>query len=149
MVRGKLFRDFEVGDTYTTSWKTVMEGHFTDFVNLTMVEEPLFENRQFLEEESPFDEWIVPGMLTGSMALGLFSRSGWLEDTGLAMMEWNASFEAPVHVGDTMRADIEVVDTHPTSREAGGVVELEWDVHTREEGTVLAIESSHFIRKEE
>ncbi len=149
MVRGKLFGEFEIGDTYTTTWKTVMEGHLTQFMGLTQLEEPLFEDRQFLEEETQYDDWIVPGMLAMSMALGLFSRSGWLEDTGLALMNLDASFDAPIHVGDTMRANIEVVDTHPTSREDGGVIELEWDIHTREGGTAITVESAHFIRKEE
>jgi acyl dehydratase len=149
MVRGKLFHEFEVGDSYTTVWKTVMEGHLTQFMGLTQLEEPLFEDKQFLEEETHYDDWIVPGMLTMSMALGLFSRSGWLDDTGLALMNLDASFDSPVHVGDAMRADIEVVDTHETSREDGGVVELEWDIHTREHETAITVESAHFIRKEE
>jgi acyl dehydratase len=149
MVRGKLFHEFEVGDSYTTVWKTVMESHLTGFMGLTQLEEPLFEDKEFLEAETPYDDWIVPGMLAMSMALGLFSRSGWLEDTGLALMNLDASFDAPVHVGDTMRADIEVVDTHETSREDGGVVELEWDIHTREGGTAITVDSAHFIRKAE
>jgi acyl dehydratase len=149
MVRGKLFGEFEVGDSYTTVWKTVMEGHLTQFIGLTQLEEPLFEDKQFLDEETQYDDWIVPGLLTMSMALGLFSRSGWLEDTGLALMNLDASFDAPVHVGDAIRVDIEVVDTHPTSREDGGVIELEWDIHTREGGTAITVESAHFIRKAE
>lgn len=147
---GKHFEEFTVGDSYTSPWRYISESDLRQFLALTGLQEPLFESRQFLDSETDHETWIVPGYLTLSYSLGLFSRSGWIEGTGLAMLgAADLEFLNPVSVGDEIRTRVEVSDTTPTSSDRGGVVDLEWDVLTQDDTVVLEMTSSHFIRKRE
>lgn len=147
---GKHFEEFTVGDSYTSPWRYISESDLRQFLALTGLQEPLFESRQFLDSETDHETWIVPGYLTLSYSLGLFSRSGWIEGTGLAMLgAADLEFLNPVLVGDEIRTRVEVSDTTPTSSDRGGVVDLEWDVLTQDDTVVLEMTSSHFIRKRE
>ena len=145
---GKQYEEFAVGDSYTSPWRYLSESDLRQFLALTGLQEPLFESRQFLEDETDHETWIVPGYLTLSYSLGLFSRSGWIEGTGLAMLgAEELEFTNPVSVGDEIRTRVEVVDTTPTSSDRGGIVVLDWTVQTQDDDTVLEMTSSHFIRK--
>lgn len=147
---GKLYDEFTVGDTYTSSWRYISESDLRQFLALTGIQEPLFESRQFLESETDHERWIVPGYLTLSYSLGLFSRSGWIDGTGLAMLgAEELEFTNPVAVGDEIRTRVEVTDTSPTSSDRGGVVVLDWEVQTQDESVVIEMTSSHFIKKGE
>lgn len=142
----KRFGDFEPGQTYESQWRVVSEADFRRFLDLCGIREPLFEDEQF-REEAGHEEWVVPGFLTASFSLGLFLRSGWFDRTGLAMLgAEEMEFENPVYVGDEIRTTVEVIDTHETSSDRGGVVDLAWETETRTE-TVLTLTSAHFIRK--
>lgn len=145
---GKHFEEFAVGESYVSPWRYLSESDLRRFVALAGIEEPLFESRQFLEAETDHPTWIVPGYLTLSAALGLFTRSGWFEGTGLAMLGAESlSFEAPVYVGDEIRAVVEVAATEPTSSDRGGVVTLEWTVENDDGDPVLTMTSTHFLKK--
>lgn len=147
---GKHFEEFTVGDSYTSPCRYISESDLRQFLALTGLQEPLFESRQFLDSETDHETWIVPGYLTLSYSLGLFSRSGWIEGTGLAMLgAADLEFLNPVSVGDEIRTRVEVSDTTPTSSDRGGVVDLEWVVLTQDDTVVLEMTSSHFIRKRE
>lgn len=147
---GKHFEEFTVGDSYASPWRYISESDLRQFLALTGLQEPLFESRQFLDSETDHETWIVPGYLTLSYSLGLFSRSGWIEGTGLAMLgAADLEFVNPVSVGDEIRTRVEVSDTTPTSSDRGGVVDLEWVVLTQDDTVVLEMTSSHFIQKRE
>lgn len=147
---GKYYKDFTVGDSYTSSWRYISESDLREFLTLTGLQEPLFESRQFLESETDHETWIVPGFLTLSYSLGLFSRSEWIDGTGLAMLgAEDLEFTNPVSVGDEIRTRVEVADTSPTSSDRGGVVVLDWEVFTQDDDTVIEMTSSHFIKKRE
>lgn len=147
-MEGKHFEEFEVGQEYVSPWKWVSEPDFQQFLNLAGVQEPLFESRQFLEAETEFDRWVVPGYLTLTLSLGLFTRSGWIDGTGLAMLgAENLSFEGPVLVGDEIRTVVEVIEKTPTSSDRGGVVTLDWEIENDAGDTVVTMQSSHFIKK--
>ena len=146
---GKQYEEFNVGDAYTSPWRYISESDLRQFLALTGIQEPLFESHQFLESETDHETWIVPGYLTLSYSLGLFSRSGWITRTGLAMLgAEELEFTNPVLVGDEIRTRVEVADTSLTSSDRGGVVVLDWVVQTQDD-LVLEMTSSHFIKKGE
>lgn len=145
---GKHYQEFSIGDTFVSSWRYISESDLRRFLSLTGIQEPLFESQQFLEAETDHEAWIVPGYLTLSYSLGLFSRSGWLDGTGLAMLgAEELEFTNPVSVGDEIRTRVEVTDKTPTSSDRGGIVVLQWDIATQNDDTVVEMTSSHFIKK--
>lgn len=145
---GKYYEEFAVGQTYESVWKTVSESAFRRFVELAGLQEPLFESRAFLADETDYDGLLVPGYLTMSLALGLFTRSGWLDGTGLAMLGGEFSFDGPVVADDEIRTHVEVTDTTPTSSDRGGIIELEWETETDNGDLVFTMTSTHFIKKQ-
>lgn len=145
---GKHFEEMAVGDSYESVWKTVSESAFRRFVELAGIQEPLFESRMFLAEETDHDGLLVPGYLTMSLALGLFTRSGWLDGTGLAMLGGEFSFDGPVFADDEIRTRVEVTDKTPTSSDRGGIIELEWETETHDGDVVFTMTSTHFIKKQ-
>jgi acyl dehydratase len=145
---GKHYQEFGVGETFVSSWRYISESDLRRFLSLTGIQEPLFESQQFLEAETDHETWIVPGYLTLSYSLGLFSRSGWLDGTGLAMLgAEELEFTNPVLVGDEIRTRVEVTDKTPTSSDRGGIVVLQWEITTQNDDTVIEMTSSHFIKK--
>lgn len=149
-MEGKHFEDFAAGDEYVSGYRVVAESDFRRFLDLAGIREPLFESRQYLQSSTEHDPWIVPGFLTLSFSLGLFTRSGWIHGTGLAMLGADhLAFEAPVMVGDEIRVRVACVETTRTSSDRGGVVTLEWQTENQDGETVLEMTSTHFIAKRE
>lgn len=143
---GKHYEEFTVGDAYMSSWRYISESDLRQFLALTGLQEPLFESKRFLEVETDHKTWIVPGYLTMSYALGLFSRSGWIDGTGLAMLgAEDLEFTHPVAVGDEIRTRVEVVSATSTSSARGGIVVLDWVVTNQDDEVVVELTSSHFI----
>lgn len=150
MTVGKHFEEFKPGQKYVSSWKTVTETHFINFLNNNGFIEPMFDDPEFREDIAGHSRQMVPGFLTMSMSYGFFTQSNWLTETGLALADCSISFEEPVFVNDDIRCRISVSDTIPTSSDRGGIVLLEWEIEARDEDieVVATIESSHFVRKE-
>lgn len=147
-MQGKYFEDFAVGDDYKSVYKSVTPSHVHRFVDLVGLAEPLFESGVHLEADLGHDRWMAPGILTLSLSVGLFSRSGWIEGTAIAMLGIEAlTWEAPVLAGDEIRIRVECVETVPTSSDEAGVVTLEWVTENRESETVLRMTTTHYMKK--
>lgn len=147
---GKHFEAFSVGDRYESPWRYIAEADLRRFLDLTGLREPLFESRQFLDAHTEYERWLVPGFLTLSFSLGLFSRSGWIEGTGFAFLgAEELNFEAPVMVGDEIRTMVETVGTRPTSNDAYGLVRLAWETETDAGETAMTMTSAHLILRED
>ncbi|MFB6312135.1 MAG: MaoC family dehydratase [Salinirussus sp.] len=147
-MRGKFFEDFAVGDTYQSVWKTVTPSHVHRFVDLIGLAEPLFESASHLASDLGHDRWMAPGILTLSLSVGLFSRSGWIEGTAVAMLGIETlSWEAPVLAGNEIRIQVECVDTTATGAEEAGVVTLDWTTENRDGETVLSMRTTHYMKK--
>lgn len=148
-MEGKHFEDFAVGDRYTSPWRYIAESDLRRFLDLTGLREPLFESRQFLDEHTEYESWLVPGFLTMSFSLGLFSRSGWIDGTGFAFLGADdLDFDAPVVVGDEIRTIVEAVETRPTSNDTYGLVRLDWQTNTDAGDTAMTMTSAHLILRQ-
>lgn len=150
MVRGKYFEEFDEGDAFVSHWKKIRETHFVNFVTNNGFVEPMFDDPEFGEDAAGHQKQMIPGFLTMATAYGFFTQSNWLTETGLALMDCSISFEEPVFVDDDIRCKFEVEGTTATSSDRGGVVELAWDIESRDDDIELVaeMESTHFVRKQ-
>lgn len=145
---GRYFEDHEVGDSYVSPRRIVSESDLRRFLDLTGLREPLFESRTHLEQQTTFDEWLVTGYLTLCFSVGLFSRSDWLEGTGMALLGIESvSFEEPVFVGDDIRVRVSVSETRDINHDDGGLVAYEWETENADGITVMTMQTTHLIER--
>ena len=98
------YETLALGVTRQTASRTVTEADIILFGGLTGDQSELHTSEAFARA-TPFAGRVAHGMFSLSLAHGLMVRTGHLEETGIALLGWNnVSFQAPVRIGDTVRA---------------------------------------------
>jgi len=145
---GKYFEEHVVGEKIETWGRTITETDVINFVTLTAFVEPLFFDQEYVRRESIFKGRVAPGILVFTFAEGLTAQTGILHGTGLAFMGLDKLFvRAPILVGDTIRVEIEVVETNPGRRPDGGRVRYRHVVKNQRDETVMEYEAMRLIKK--
>ena len=132
---GKRFEDFEVGQEYHTSGRTITEGDVLNFAGLSGDFNPLHLDEAF-PKGSPFKTRVPHGLCIMSIATGLIDRLGVVSCTALACMEINWTFLKPVLIGDTIRVVMEVLEKKESKRGDRGVVSFEMRVLNQRDESV-------------
>lgn len=146
-MRSMYFEDFEVGQKFTTSTRTVTEADITDFMKLTGIHSPLFTDDQFAKN-SIHKGRITPGPLTFSLATGLFTGLGVLEETAMAFLGMDRMrLLAPVKPGDTIKVEVEITEKSETKKPDRGVIKERFRVINQREENVMRYEMAHLIRR--
>ncbi len=146
-MRTMYFEDFEIGQRFTTSARTVTETDITDFVRLTGLYNPLFMDEEFAKK-SVHKGKIAPGPLTFSLAMGLFSRLGLFEESIIAFLGMDRMrLLAPVRPGDTIKVEIEITEPRETKKPDRGVIRERYTVINQSGETVMRYEMAHLVKK--
>jgi len=122
---GLFFEDFAVGRTFRSPTRTITE---TDVVLFGAWSGDMNElhTSETYARDNLFGRRIAHGLLGLSIAHGFLFRIGLFEGTGIAFLsveDWK--FTAPVFIGDTVHAEIEVAEAIPSrSKPDRGVVKF-------------------------
>jgi acyl dehydratase len=117
---GLYFEEFSVGQKVTTVGRTVSEADIFGFAGLTGDFNQIHTDAAFAGK-TQFGQRIAHGLLGLSIATGLIMRTGLLEGTVLAFREINEwKFVKPFFIGDTISAELEVIETKAMPRIGGG-----------------------------
>ena len=127
MARGKLFSEFELGQTFTSGRRTVTEADVVMFAGISGDYNPLHTDKVFAEK-TPFKQRIAHGMLVASISTGLAQTLGVFEGTTLALMEQTFQYKAPVFFGDTIHFRLRVNTLKPSSKGGKGVVTFDAEI---------------------
>lgn len=120
--QGLYFEDLTVGRKFRTIRRTITEADLCAFINVTHMNEVLFIDTTHALEESLMKGRIVPGALIYSFAEGL-CLADLIQHTGMAFLQMDLQMEGPAFVGDTIYADIEVIEARVSqSRSDRGLV---------------------------
>jgi acyl dehydratase len=133
--RGLYFEEYEIGYKSVTTGRTITEGDIVRFAGLTGDFTQLHIDAAY-SAVGPFGERIAHGLLVLSIALGLAVQTGMIEGTVIAFRELDWKFSLPVMIGDTIRTQIEVVETKPLPRLGGGNVNMKVSVLNQEDKVV-------------
>lgn len=152
-MQGKFFDDFNVGDKFTTSRRTLTEYDLEAFCNLTWFNSSMFFDEIFAKEEMPYESRVFPGPFIICLAVGLFLKCGYYENTIIALLGiQNMKFKAPLRIGDTMEVEVEVLEkkeskTYPDR----GVLTVQFIVNralsNTEKEFIMAFEMIHMLKK--
>ena len=114
--------------------RTITETDLVNFINVTGMLEAIFIERDY--EAAAMKGRPVPGALTYTLIEGFILQS-MIQGTGLAMLELHQKILAPVQVGDTIEAEIEVTGIRPTSQKNRAVVTSQIDVYNQHRTKVM------------
>ncbi|GAB2472869.1 MaoC family dehydratase N-terminal domain-containing protein [Comamonas humi] len=119
MGQGVYWQDLQVGQRWRTFRRTITETDLVNFINTTGMLEAIFIDAEY--EGAAMQGRAVPGALTYTFIEGFILQS-MIQGTGLAMLELHQKILAPVLVGDTISAVVEVTGVRPTSKGNRAVV---------------------------
>lgn len=123
--RGFVWQELVVGQRMRTFRRTVTETDLVNFISVTGMLEAIFIEDGY--EGGAIQGRPVPAALTYSLIEGFILQT-MIQGTGLAMLELEQKILAPVVVGDTIEAVIEVTGIRPTSKSGRAVVTSRIDV---------------------
>jgi acyl dehydratase len=146
-MRGKAFEEFQPGDRYETGRRTITEYDILQFVTLVGLTEPLFLDMEYIRNESLYGERIAPGSLTFGMAEGLTVQTGLIHGTGMAFAGLDKMrLLGPLKVNDTIKVEIEVLDTKPVPGRGGGIVRYRQWVKNQRGETIMEYDVARLIK---
>ena len=135
--RGLYFEDFEIGQRFYSSGRTITEGDIVSFAGLSGDYNQIHTDAQFAEK-TPYGQRIAHGLLVTSIASGLIAQSGLIEGTVLAFREiQNWKFAKPTLIGDTVHVEVEVTGIKPLRRLGGGAVDIAIYVRNQKDEVVM------------
>ncbi|MCI0518853.1 MAG: dehydratase [Chloroflexi bacterium] len=135
--RGMYFEEFASGQKVITAGRTVTEADIVAFAGLSGDFNQIHTDAVF-SGASPFGQRVAHGLLGLSIASGLTVQTGVMEGTILAFREINEwKFILPVHIGDTIHVELDVLETKALRRIGGGAVMIALDVKNQEGATVM------------
>jgi acyl dehydratase len=139
MNEGLYYEDFDLGKTYLTHRRTITETDHVNFSTQFGFFEPLFMDREYVSKKTEYQQPIVPGALTFSMAEGLTILTGILHDTGMAFLGVELEVLKPVLIGDTIQVEIKVAARRGDQQTRSG------DRHLRAPGDQPAQRTSNAV----
>ena len=107
---GQYFEDMPEGRTFRTIGRSITEADIVSFVGVTGMGEVLFTNLDYLENETDFEERLVPGALVFSVAEAQVMLAS-IQKTGVAFLGMELNIQGPVFAGDTIHVECEVIES--------------------------------------
>lgn len=135
-IRGMYWEDFEVGKVLRTPARTITS---TDIVNFSCLSGDFNEVHSNWEycRTTPFGEPIAHGPLVYAVAAGLQYASGINDGTLIALLQIDGwRMLVPVKHGDTIHAELTVLERKATSKPDKGTVRMK-RCFVRDDGAVL------------
>ncbi|MGM0590627.1 MAG: MaoC/PaaZ C-terminal domain-containing protein [Halobacteriota archaeon] len=132
------FEDFAIGDSFTTTARTITEADQSNFAGLSGNFDPIHLDEERMRESS-FGGRLVYGLLVLSIVAGQKIQRGIWGDSVIALYGIDSlRFTAPVFIGDTIHTELTVLDLEDRDDESGVVLLEERAVNQDGEDVVVA-----------
>jgi len=146
-VHSRYFDDFKTGDKYVTGARTVTEADVMSFCGLAGIFNPLFVDEEYARENSVFGTRVVPAPLTYILSIGMWMRLGFFERSALALLGVREMHVlAPVRHGDTLHAQVEIIETRQTKKSDRGIIEARQTTVNQKGEKVLDMVMTYMIK---
>jgi acyl dehydratase len=135
--RGLYFEEFEVGQQFVSTSRTLTESDIVMFAGLSGDYNQIHTDLEF-SKTTPFGQRVAHGLLVTSIASGLVAQSGLIDGTVIAFREINNwKFTKPTFIRDTVHVITEVIETKALRRLGGGAVILVMHVKNQNDETLM------------
>lgn len=146
-VIGLYWEDWGVGRTWETGGRTMTEAAIEQCAGLSGDYNPLHIDEEFAKA-GPFGSRVAHGPLVYLFAAGLLFQLHLYDDTLIAFLGFDKLyFTAPVRIGDTLRARIQVTERRETSRPDRGIVQRLLEVRNQRGEVVLEAIQAFLIKR--
>ncbi len=146
-MKGKYYEDLKVGNKFITVARTVTEADIVTFSGLSGDFNPIHTDEEFAKNTIHKGR-ITHGLLTLAIASGLIARLGIFTEATIGLLGIdNLGFTAPVKPGDTIHAEMEIVDKRETKKPDRGIIFRQITVKNQRDETVLTMISNIMLRK--
>jgi acyl dehydratase len=146
---GYYFEELPVGTQYSTVGRTITEADVIAFCNCTGLTGEVFTNVEYQKNQSAMKGRPVPGAFAYCLCEG-FGAQGPSRGTGMALLNVEINFENPIHIGDTIHAEVEVVESRPSkSRNDSGLVRFRNRIVKQDGTTAVTYTALRLIRRRE
>lgn len=140
--QGLYWQELIIGHRFKTFQRTVTEADLVGFIGVTGMLEVMFI------DAAPLHGGIagrpVPAALTYTLIEGFILQT-MIQGTGLAMLELTQKIHAPVRVGDTIHAVIEVTGVRPTTTGGRAIVDSTIYVFNQHEENVMTYTAKRML----
>ena len=140
--QGFYWQDLVVGQRFRTYRRTVTETDLVSFIGTTGMLEAIFLQADY--PDGAISGRPIPGALTYALIEGFLLQS-MIQGTGLAMLELHKKILGPVVVGDTIRAEVEVTEVRPTSKNNRAIVTSRIDVFNQRDQMVMTYVATRML----
>ncbi len=147
-MHSRYFEDFEVGDKFVTSGRTVTQADVVNFLGLWGAYLPAFIDEEF-GKKTVFGTTVVPAYLTLTISVGQWLSLGLLDRTGPAFLgEDELRMHAPVRISDTLHCEIEVVEKRETRHPDRGIINTRHTTFNQKNEKVMSFLWTHmYLRR--
>jgi len=150
---GKFYEEFNEGEVYTTSRRTLREADLLNFCNLCWFNLSMFFDELYAEKEMPYKTPVFPGPFIIPLAIGLFLKTGIYEKTVIALLGiQNLKFKTSLRVDETMEVDVKILNKKESnSYPDRGILKLLFTISkvnidlTKQ--FVMSFEMTHMLKK--
>jgi 3-hydroxybutyryl-CoA dehydratase len=139
---GFYWQDIQVGQRFRTFRRTITETDLVSFINTTGMLEAIFIEVGY--EHGVMKGRPVPAALTYTLIEGFLLQS-MIQGTGLALLELHKKILAPVVVGDTVHAEVEITALRPTSRNNRAIVTSRVDIFNQRGEMVITYDVTRML----
>lgn len=133
--KGPTWEDLTPGLMGRTLRRTITEADLVGFIGVTGMVEAIFIDAEYPGKAIPGR--LVPAALTQCLIEGLLFQSV-IQGVGLALLELQMKALAPVRVGDSIWATLDIQEIKPTSRHNRAVVTSRVLVYNQSDEAVLS-----------
>lgn len=139
------FEDFQRGEIYRNPSRTMTDGLFAMFQAASGDNDPIHYDVKYCQDRGHRD-MLAHGMQTFiQTAAGAGAFPGEVSDSLIGMVEFNGKILKPVYRGDTLYAELEIVDL--IEQNTTGIVAMEARVCNQDGVLVLTGAHKYLIRK--
>ncbi len=139
------FEDFLVGTKFDTYSRTITEGDQSLFCAMVGYHVPLFIDEEFAKR-TRYGRRICPSSLVMSFSTAMTESLFRTNVIALVSVN-NGRFTEPLYIGDTIRTQVEVIGSKPTSDPSQGLVVFRDTVLNQHDKVIYQIEKTVLIKR--
>ncbi|MDB5810746.1 MAG: acyl dehydratase [Betaproteobacteria bacterium] len=139
---GKGYNEIAIGDSFGAA-VTVTETHLVLAAGLIGDSHPLHINEEFAKQ-TRFGGRVLHGVFTGALVGGPVGT--YFAGTGIAYLEHNCRFTAPVRPGDTLTTRWTIAEKHDKPKHGGGLVVLKGECRNQQDEIVVEADAKIIVR---